>query len=668
MTRYLAVLLSLCLPILLAACGSEHQPRVPTGPKADAQGFTAPTQETAQANNKVRKTRDLDRQAEFKAARRGLIAKPDGLAVPITGEQGEFAWNMPSYDFIHGPAPASVNPSLWRHARLNDIHGLFEVADRVYQLRGFDLANMTLIRGDIGWIVVDPLTTAETARAAFRFAQEKLGQHPIMAVIFTHSHIDHFGGINGILTPETAAAEDIRIIAPANFMAEATSENLLAGPAMGRRATYMFGGALPRDKRGHVGSGLGKAPARGHTGILAPTDTIDHTGQKLTIDGVKFVFQYVPDSEAPTEFTFYLPQFKVWCTADLLARTLENVYTLRGAQVRDALKWSNYIDQAIHLFGDRMQVEISSHTWPIWGQKKIIKDLKVQRDTYKYMHDQTLRLANDGYTPKEIAERIQLPSSLRHDFYNRGYYGTVSQNSKAVYQYYFGWYDSNPAHLNPLPPVQASKHYVEYMGGAGKILSKARKSFDAGEYRWVAEVLNHLVMAQPDNGDARALLARTYDQLGYQAESGPWRDEYLTGAEELRHGPQGSAMKIKYTLKMLAHVPIKRFFDAMAVRLDGPDAAGKHLTINFDFTDLNQNYVLTVVNGVLHHHQRPPDPDADATIHLTHDFLLKLVSKQAGLKDLIFSDEVNMDGSRLKLLSFFSLLGTPRANFPIVTP
>lgn len=656
----------LCVAMLLSACG--QQPQVPAGPGADAQGFTAPTSETTRANNAVQQALDLDDRAAFKAARRGLIATPDNLTVPVMGKDEALAWNRPAYDFIQGPAPASVNPSLWRHAKLNNIHGLFKVTDRVYQLRGFDLANMTLIAGDTGWIVVDPLTTAETARAAFNFAQKTLGEPPIKAVLFTHSHVDHFGGINGILTTKQAAVADVRVIAPTHFVAEATSENLLAGPAMGRRSAYMFGSALPRDARGHVDSGLGKAPARGHVGILLPTETIDHTGQTLTIDGVKFVFQLVSGSEAPAEFTFYLPQFKAWCAADLVAHTLENLYTLRGAKVRDALQWSHYIDQAITLFGHQVQVAFGSHTWPVWGQENIVHYLEVQRDTYKYIHDQTLRLANNGYTPTEIAARITLPDSLRQGFANRDYYGTVIQNSRAVYQFYFGWYDGNPAHLNPLPPVPASRHYVAYMGGAEKLLAKARQSFDAGEYRWVAEVLNHLIMAQPDNVDARALLARTYDQLGYQTESGPWRDEYLTAAYELRHGPQGSAINKAHMSNFLAHVPIARLFDAMAVHLNGPEAAGRKLTINFQFTDLQQNYVVTIKNGVLHHHREAPDPHADTTVHLTRDFLLRLLTKQAGLKEMIFSDQFNVDGSRIKLLRFFSLMQNPRPDFAIVLP
>ncbi|MES1944620.1 metallo-beta-lactamase superfamily protein [Salinisphaera sp. PC39] len=651
---------------LLAACGDGGIDYTPEE-GADERGHVPATRATAAANAAVRDSLPLDDESDFEAARRGLIASDPDLV--IEDAQGNVVWDMPAYDFMEGEAPASVNPSLWRQAKLNNIHGLFKVTDGVYQLRGYDLANMTLIEGDEGWIVVDPLTSAENAEAAMALAREHVvGDEPITAVLFTHSHIDHFGGVAGILDPEAARRDGVRIVAPEGFMHEATSENILAGPAMGRRAMYMYGGNLARSPRGHVGTGLGKSPSGGHYGILAPTDIVDTTGQTLTLDGVEFVFQNVPESEAPAEFTFYLPAHKTFGAAEIVSRNLHNVYTPRGAKVRDALKWSNYIDEAIDLFGDEVEVLAPSHHWPTWGNGKIVEYMKVQRDTYKYIHDQTLRLANSGLTPKEIAERLELPPSLREAFHNRDYYGTVSHNAKAVYQWYFGWFDGNPAHLEPLPETEAATRYVEFMGGADAVVEKARASFEAGEYRWTAQVLNHVVFAQPDHREARKLLARTYDQLGYRAESGPWRDIYLSGAQELRHGARGSALDMKRSLGLLRHVPVARFFDAMAARLNGPDAAGTELTVNFNFTDLGTNHVLTIENAVLHHKERPPAPDADVTLNLTRGFLLKLVTKQAGLKEMIFSDELDVDGSRLKLLKFFSLLEDPEREFAIVTP
>ncbi len=567
------------------------------------------TRTTAQANAAVADALPLANKADFEAAERGLIARDPDLV--IKGDDGAAVWDMPAYDFIQGDAPDTVNPSLWRQAKLNNKHGLYKVTDRIYQLRGYDLSNMTLIEGDSGWIVIDPLITAETASAAWEMAKKHIvDDKPIVAVIFTHSHIDHFGGIEGVLSAERAKQNDVRIIAPKGFMAESTSENLLAGPAMGRRATYMFGGALERSPRGHVDSGLGKAPAQGHFSILAPTDTIDHTGQTLTIDGLEFEFQYAPEAEAPAELTFYLPELKAFCGAEIVTRNMHNLYTLRGAKVRDALKWSGYIDEALQLFGDRVEVLFASHHWPTWGHDKIVDYLKIQRDTYKYIHDQTLRLANAGYTPREIAERIALPDSLAKPFHNRGYYGTVSHNSKAVYQWYFGWFDGNPANLNPLPPAESATKYVEFMGGANAVLDKAQRSYESGEYRWTAEVLNHVVFAKPDNEAATSLLAKTYDQLGYRAESGPWRDFYLTGAKELREGAQGTSLDMRKGLGLLRQVPIDRIFDAMAARLNGPKAADADLTVNFDFTDLGENHVLQIENAVLHHWRRPAAEEA----------------------------------------------------------
>jgi alkyl sulfatase BDS1-like metallo-beta-lactamase superfamily hydrolase len=604
-------------------------------------------------------------RGDFDAAERGLIARDPDLV--IRAADGRVVWNMKAFDFVHGEAPASVNPSLWRQAQLNNRHGLFEVVDGIYQVRGYDLSNMSLIRGRAGWIVVDPLTSRETATAALAMARAHLGDDPIVAVILTHSHIDHFGGIRGVVSEEDVASGKVRVIAPLGFVEEATSENVLAGVAMGRRASFMYGFDLERSPRGHVDSGLGKSPARGEFGVLPPTDLIDRTPQPMEIDGVHFVFQYAPESEAPAELTFYLPDRKTFCGAEVVSRNMHNLYTLRGAKVRDALKWSGYIGEAIHLFGD-VEVLFASHHWPTWGNERVIDYLKKQRDTYKYIHDQTLRLANAGYTSQEIAEKLELPESLRTSFPNRGYYGTVRHNSKAVYQWYFGWYDGNPAHLNPLPPAAAATKYVEYMGGAAEVLKKARQAFERGEYRWVAMVLDHVVFADPDNREARELLAQTYDQLGYQAEAAPWRDVYLTAALELRHGGGGTALDIGAAIDLLRHMPVDRFFDSMAARIDGPAAEGKHLKINFIFTDLGESYVLEIDNAVLNYRKGEPDPDADVSLKLTREFWLNLATGQAGLRQMIFSDDLDVDGSRLDLLSFFSLMETPRGDFNIVTP
>lgn len=632
---------------------------------ADSNGHSAPTEATIRANAAVRDELDFSDRQDFEDAARGLIAADPELR--INSESGNPVWNRPAYDFIEGEAPASVNPSLWRQAGLNNIHGLFEVTDGVYQLRGYDLSNMTIILGKTGWIVVDPLTARETAAAAIVFARKHLEPKPIVAMIFTHSHIDHFGGVLGVLTSEGVQAENMRVIAPQGFLEEATSENIIAGTAMSRRAMFMYGKQLARSERGHVDSGLGKSPAFGTFGLIQPTEFIDHTPQVLEIDGIEFVFQNAPGSEAPAELTFYLPHVKAFNGAEVTSHNLHNVYTLRGAKVRDALRWSHYIGESIELFGEA-EVYLASHHWPIWGNEPIIRFLKEQRDTYKYIHDQTVRLFNQGLTPGEIAERIELPDSLRQSFYNRGYYGTVRHNSRAVYQGYLGWYDGNPANLDPLPPVEAGIRYVESMGGTEAVLEKAKEAFDAADYRWVAQLLNHLVFAEPGDTRAKVLLAAAYDQLGYRAESGPWRDVYLSAAYELRHGSPEQGLNVAAMEDILRQTPVERFFDSMAVRLNGPDAENVELSINIVLTDLDESHLLNIENSVLHHRPSEPDTPADATLKMTHTLFIQILTGKAGLKDLILSDELEMEGSKLDLLKFFSLLDKPEGRFNIVTP
>ena len=657
--KYFSAALSIFILFFLISCSPEY------AEDTDVSGFSAPTDITRKMNDRVLEELPFDSQDDFEEARRGLIASAPHLQ--IKDADGVTIWDMPPFDFIEGPAPASVNPSLWRQAKLNNIHGLFEVTPGIYQLRGFDLANMTIIEGTSGWIIVDPLTTRETAAAAMAFAGQHLKPRPVSAVIYTHSHIDHFGGVLGVISSDEAARGTVPIIAPQGFMDEATSENVIAGIAMGRRATYQFGNHLPPSARAYVDSGIGKRVPLGSFGILEPNITVDQPHQLMTIDGVRFVFQYTPESEAPAEMTFYLPDIKAFCGADVVLRNMHNLYTLRGAKVRDAPKWSRYIDDAINLFDDT-EVFFASHHWPIWGNPKIIDFLERQRDLYQYIHDQTMRMANAGYTPREIAEQIKLPESLDTFFSNRGYYGTLSHNTKAVYQAYLGWYDGNPAHLNPLPPEASAGRYVTYMGGAEEILAKARQSFDKGDYRWVAEVLNHLVFAEPDHQEAKLLLARTYDQLGYQAESGIWRNAYLTSAHELRHGAADKGLDLAKAYELLTRTPLHRFFDSMAVRLDGPAAAGKVMVLNIVFTDIGESYVLTLNNAVLHHKASPPDPGADATLKITHDLFVRMLTGRAGLKETLFSDQLEVSGSRTDLLAFLMLQDRPKGNFNIVMP
>ncbi len=632
--------------------------------KTDQWGNTAPTNYTIRANQAIGDSLPLEDQQDFEDSRRGLIASDPNLKVK--NDADDVIWDMSAFDFIQGDAPDSVNPSLWRQAILNNIHGLFEVTEGIYQVRGYDAANLTIIEGNTGWIIVDPLTSMETTAAAFELAKTHLGAKPVVAIIHTHSHLDHYGGVWSIATQEEVAAGGIRIIAPQGYLEESLSEITIAGFAMLRRSSFQFGTWLPRSERGHVDTGLCKSIAAGSTGILVPTEIIDHTPQEVEIDGVRFIFQNCPESEAVAELAFYLPDFKAYCGAEIVTQTQHNIYTLRGTKARDALKWSNYIDEAIELFGDA-EIFFASHHWPVWDHARVIEFLKKQRDIYKYIHDQTLRLASSGYTPREIAEQMTYPETLRTTFNVRGYYGTLQHNAKAVYTYYFGWYDANPANLNPLPPEESGKRYVSYMGGADALLARARKSFDEGDYRWVAEVLNHLVFAEPENEKAKELLACTYDQLGYQSESGPWRDVYLNGAYELRHGPPkgGPGQAAVAMLKLLSPSVL---FDAMSTRLNPRAADGKKIAVNITFTDIQETYVLTLENAVLHHKKSNPNPEADATLKISYDLFPKVFTGQANMAEVAESGALELEGNLERLVEFFSLFERPQQGFNIVTP
>jgi len=635
------------------------------GPDADAQGHIKPTASTINANSKVLEELNIEDQKDFEEANRGLIdSDPD---LKVMDSSGEIIWDQNGFDFVKGAAPASANPSLWRQAKLNNIHGLFKVTKGVYQLRGYDLANISIVEGKTGIILVDPLTSKQTAKKAMSMITKHFKDKPIKAIIFTHSHMDHFGGALGIMTQSEATEKNVRIIAPQGFLEEATSENIIAGPAMARRSMYMYGKRLARSERGHIGSGLGKHPAYGSFGILQPTELIEKTGVHKQIDGVEFIFQFAPDSEAPAELTFYLPELKAFCGAELVSKTMHNLYTLRGTKVRDALLWSNYINQALELFGSA-EVYFGSHHWPTWGNKEIRSFLKQQRDTYKFIHDQTVRMLNNGMTPREISETIELPKSLQTSFSNRGYYGTLRHNAKAVYQFYLGWFDGNPAHLNPLPKEQSSVKYVEAMGGASELMKKAQISYDNGEYRWVAELLNHLVFAQPNHQEARELLAKSYDQLGYQAESAPWRDTYLSGAYELRHNGPNKGVDMVQLRNILEQTPVSFFFDSMSVRLKSEEIEGDETTIKIYFTDLQEAHELKIENSVLHHKLTTLDSPADATIKVTKQTYIQMLLGEAGLKDILFSSDIEIDGSTIDLLSFFRLFEKPEGIFNIVTP
>ncbi len=646
------LLLPLLVAALLAACSRNEI-------AADAQA----TPTVLAANAAVAKAADLSDPASFADARRGFIAAPKGQ---VRDAEGVVVWDYDAFAFVKGAAPATVNPSLWRQALLNNQIGLFKVSERIWQLRGFDLANITLIEGKTGWIVVDALTSRETAAAAMLFARQHIGDKPVSALIFTHSHVDHFGGALGIISAEEAKSRQLPVIAPAGFIEEATSENVLMGIAMGRRSMYMYGSRLPRDANGLVDTGLGKAVAFGSVGILPPTLLIKKAEQELLIDGLRFVFHNVGGSEAPAEFTFYLPELKAFGGAEMMSQTLHNLYTLRGAKVRDASKWAGFLDAALAQSADA-EVLFNQHHWPVWGQARIRESITKQRDTFSYIHDQTVRLMNAGLSASEIAEQLQLPDSLQSYLNNRGYYGTLSHNIKAVYQFYLGWFDAHPSNLDSLPPVDAAKRYVELAGGMDKIIAAAQKAFDAGEFRWSAELLKHAVYAEPKNKTASELLARSFEQMGYMAESAPWRNFYLSGALELRKGPPDKGLSREKMLDMLQHTPIERFLEAMAASLNGKKAAGLNLKINLIFSDLGESYVLQIENAVLHFRQAPEAPDANASLTLTKAFFLRMMTGSAGAKDLLLSDQTRIEGSRIDLGRFFSLLDQAPGNFPLVT-
>ena len=631
------------------------------GPGAAA-GDASP--HTLKVNAQFAKDLNLDDPQDFEDARRGFIARPTGK---IVAADGTVLTDFDAYNFVDGKAPDTVNPSLWRHARLNANIGLFKVTDGVYQLRGFDMGNMTLIEGTTGWIVVDALTARETASAALTFARQQLGNKPVSAVVLTHSHGDHFGGILGVVTPKEVSERKLPIVASAGFMEEATSENLLVGTGMVRRTTYQFGRDLPHSVKGNVDTGLGKdLVAYGAVGIIAPNWLIIRPTQPMRLDGVDFVFHNVPGAECPAELTFSIPDKKLYDGAEILAQTMHNLLPLRGAKARDSLRWSSYMEQALEQTADA-EVYIGSHNWPVWGNANIRKFITMHRDVYKYTHDQTVRLINAGYTPREIADTVKLPKSLSDYLGSRGYYGDLRHNVKAVYQFYMGAYDGNPANLDPLPPQDSARKYLELIGGADKAVAAAQAAYDKGEYRWAAELLNHAVFGDPSSKPAKELLAKTYEQMGYMSEAATWRNAYLAGAMELREGPTKRGVDLSYFVEMLAQTPVERFLERMAASLDGPAAEGKNLKVNLVLSDTRESYVLWIENAVMHYKSAEPAADANATLTLTKAIFVKMMAGTAGVKDTLLSDDLKVGGSRIDLIRFFTLIEKASGTFAIVT-
>ncbi|MBW8815775.1 MAG: MBL fold metallo-hydrolase [Caulobacterales bacterium] len=578
----------------------------------------------------------------------------------ILAADGHVVWDLSAYDFLKAPAPASVNASLWRQAQLLAKNGLFQVADDVWQVRGFDLANATFIRGKTGWIVIDCLTSAETAKAALELVNAKLGARPVVAVIYTHSHVDHFGGVRGMVDEADVAAGKVQIIAPKGFLQEAVSENVIAGAAMSRRAAFQFGTVLPKGPEGQVAAGIGSAVSTGTQTLIAPTVDIDHTGQELTVDGVRLQFQITPGTEAPAEMNIYLPDLRVLDLAENANATMHNILTPRGAVVRDAKAWADDLTESLRLYGDKSDVMITSHAWPRFGQAVIVDFLEKHRDAYKYLHDQTVRLMNDGLLPAEIADRIRLPAVLDREWYNRGYYGTLSFNSRAVYQRYMGWYDANPVHLAPLEPADEAARYVALMGGPAKVLAAARAAYDRGDDRWAAELANRLVYANADDVQARALLGRVYVRQGAAAESAIWRNMYLEGAHELADGPpKGAGQTASLDLVRATSTPM--LLDLLAVRLDPAKAGEGAVSVDLVFPDRKERFRVRVKNDVLTYEANPQAGAADGTFTLPR---AQFLAGALGGADLSATATA---GDRTALGRLLSWLSRPRPDFPIVT-
>ncbi len=590
---------------------------------------------------------------DFEDADRGLI----GSLVPgvVKAADGRVIWDNDAYAFLDADCPDTANPSLWRQSQLCAKQGLYEVTDGIYQVRGLDLSNMTLVESDNGVIVIDPLISKETAAAALALYREHRGDRQVMAVIYTHAHIDHFGGVHGVYR------EGIPIVAGHGFMDSAVSENVYAGGAMSRRAEFMYGAKLPKGPAGQIGAGLGQTTSAGTVGVIPPTLEITHTGQEETLDGVLIRFQMTPGTECPVEMNFLFPERRALCMAENTTHNLHNLITLRGALVRDARIWSRYINEAIDLFADDADVAFASHHWPTWGRDRIVTYLSQQRDLYAYLHDQTLRLLNQGHTGPEIAEMIEMPPALEAAWHTHGYYGSVSHNVKAIYQRYLGWFDGNPAHLWQHPPEATATRYVAAFGGADVVVAKAQGFIDEGDLRFAAELLNHVVFADESNTTARELLAGVYESLGQGAENGTWRNFYLQGASELRDGVTGLVVSTAGG-DMARALTIDQLFDSVAIRINGPRAWDEHLTIDWVFTDAGHTYRLELTNGVLIQHLDPTGGTTDLTVTLTKPQLIGLLTGAGGL------DGIATDGDLGVVQRLLAVIEAPTPGFAIVTP
>ena len=594
------------------------------------------SQYTIEANDQVYALLDFEDERELENAQRGLITAPDSLE--IVTEDGKIAWSQDAYAFLGEDAPDTANPSLWRNAQLNHIYGLFEVMDGIYQVRGYDMSNITFIKGNTGWIIYDPLMTVECAQAAFELVKENLGDYPVKAVLYSHSHVDHFGGVEGIVSEDQVENGEVLIIAPEGFEEHAVSENLFAGNAMARRASYQYGTLLEGSDTGSLCIGIGMGQSKGTSSYLSPTVTITETGQTMVVDGVIMEFQLTPGTEAPTEMNTWFPQKNALWMAENCTGTLHNLYTLRGAEVRDGQAWAEFLMETLKLYGNDVEVVFQAHNWPHWDNENIIEYIVNTAAAYKYINDQTLLYLNEGYTSTEIANMIELPEELAKNWYTRQYYGTVAHNAKAVYQKYMGWYDANPIHLGELEPTERAKKIVEYLGDVDEVLKKAKEDFDNGEYQWVAELTNMLVFADPENVDARLLCADALEQLAYQAESGTWRNAYLCAVQELRFGTNTDpATRATGSGDMVTHMTPEMIMQYLGIYTDSKAIEDLSFTANIVLPDTS--YVLVVKNGVVLYEQGSLHDVADATWTTNKTGLFGIASNNRDLIDSLVTQE-----------------------------
>jgi alkyl sulfatase BDS1-like metallo-beta-lactamase superfamily hydrolase len=603
--------------------------------------------------------------ADFEDARRGFIGSTEHAEV--IRPDGHVIWSMRGYGFLEDESPApTVNPSLWRQARLNMHHGLFEVAPRIYQVRGFDIANISFIEGDTGLVIIDCLQVAESASAALALYRQHRGQRPIHAVIYSHSHADHYGGIHGLVDEQEVRSGRIKLIAPRDFMRATLSENLVAGVAMGRRQQFQFGPTLPKGAAAQVDAGLGKTVARSWPGLMAPNMSIEQDYERHLIDGLEIEFQLTPETEAPSEMHCYFPQLRALNLAENATHNLHNLCPLRGARVRDSLAWSKYLHHALVRWGDRSDLVFAQHHWPTWGGDKVKRFLAEQRDLYRYLHDQTVRLMSHGMKAAEIAELLTLPQGLAQRWHTRGYYGTVSHNVKAIYQHYLSWYDANPANLHALPPGPAASKTMAYMGGIDAVMQRARADYELGEFRWVAEVMKHAVYAHPDRADARELAAQALDQMAFQTESATWRNAFLLGAHEYREGPPKAMGRGPGAPGMLSALPNEMLFDVLAIRINGPRAAGLSCSIGWVFGDSGERWLSTLSHGALSAIQTEGDPGGDAQVHVDRNTLEAIMTQQLAPMAAIAEGRLVVKGRARLLAQFFGLLDRFAGNFPVV--